>query len=361
MKIGILTFQFAYNFGAQLQAFALKNYLNNKGFDVEVIPFLPKRFSDEYSANPFKSAQGIRGLIEHFFRIPRFLKQKKIFDLFLLDKMNLNKPFSSEDELYKYIKKFDIVICGSDQIFNDDITGKTSAYFLGASEEKPIKIAYAASFGNDELSDYQKDCCINFLPSFKAVSVREELSLYNLKKLNINSQVVVDPVFLMDESFFINNMKKPNKKFSSEYILYYSLRDDENLIEKLKEFSQEKKLEIIIIHPTGNGQKVKGNYLYGIGPQEFLWLIKNAKYVFTNSFHAVAFSVIFKKEIFYSLHKQRGSRVLNILNLMGDKVLKENDFVDFNNMSYDRLNELIENSVEFLDNQISKEKQYDLR
>lgn len=361
MKIGILTFQFAYNFGAQLQAFALKSYLEKKGFDVEVIPFLPKKFANEYSANPFKSAQGLRGLIEHFLRIPRFLKQKKVFDCFLLEKIKLNNSFSSEDELYEYIKKFDIVICGSDQIFNDDITGKSSAYFLGASGDKPIKIAYAASFGKDNLSDYQKDCCVNFLPFFKAVSVREELSFDSLKKLNINSQVVVDPVFLMDESFFINNMKKPNQNFSSEYILYYSLRDDENLIEKLKEFSEVKNLEIIIIHPTGNAQKVKGNSLYEIGPQEFLWLIKNAKYVFTNSFHAVAFSIIFKKEIFYSLHRQRGSRVLNILNIMGAKVLKENDFIDFNNMSYDRLNGLIENSVEFLDNQISKEKQLNLR
>ena len=49
MKVGILTFHRAHNFGAMLQCYALQEYLTKKGLNVEVIDYRQPYIETLYS------------------------------------------------------------------------------------------------------------------------------------------------------------------------------------------------------------------------------------------------------------------------------------------------------------------------
>ena len=48
MKIGLLTFQFALNYGALLQAYSLKKVLEDAGSTVEIINYCPQKMLEVY-------------------------------------------------------------------------------------------------------------------------------------------------------------------------------------------------------------------------------------------------------------------------------------------------------------------------
>ena len=49
MRIGILTFHRAKNYGAVLQCYALATYLKSLGYDTRIIDYYPKYFKEQDS------------------------------------------------------------------------------------------------------------------------------------------------------------------------------------------------------------------------------------------------------------------------------------------------------------------------
>ncbi|MDO5390730.1 MAG: polysaccharide pyruvyl transferase family protein, partial [Eubacteriales bacterium] len=288
MNCEILTFQFAHNYGALLQCYALKKYLESKNITVSVSDFTPESVKDVYRLWPRLHIMHPRYYIGEFLRSLRRREQYDIFESFIANELS---KIPSMD--------LDYVIIGSDQIWNEAITGRITEYY-GTSYPYIKKISYAGSFGTSVLTDYQKRNVSKYFNDFAGISLRESCNVKEVQNL-ISKEVfcVIDPVFLIENSEWENFEKVPRYNICEDYILYYALRQDEELVRVIKEKAQNLNCKVLAIHPTCI--KVNSGFiqLNNVGPREFLYLVRHAKMVGTNSFHAVSFSEIFKKKVIY--------------------------------------------------------------
>ena len=165
MKIGILTFQFAHNYGALLQAYALKCYLNQLGYDVSIINYTPEKLRKEYSMNPFAYSKNLKVLLSLSLRNYRRRKQNRLFTQFQNNELGLRQRILTSEELITAMNTYDVVSVGSDQVWNTNITGDIKSYFL-EKEVQAHKISYAASFGTDSICTYQKNAVNECLPLY---------------------------------------------------------------------------------------------------------------------------------------------------------------------------------------------------
>ena len=352
-KIGIATFCKANNYGAVLQAYGLSQYLQKEN-EVE---FLDIKFNPKVE-NTQKENVKKSGVVQKIVG-----KVKKIkFEQFRKENLKISSEvihgYKDSAELQD---KYDYYIVGSDQVWNTDITNKTKAFFLDFVKNKP-KIAYAASYGKDNLNEIEKKWTEECLKDFKAISVREKQSAtYLNKKLNINASVVCDPVFLLTKEQWIDKINLKNKNKS--YILVYYMENNSTLESIISNIRKIYNCPIIAI--KGGVQKLNGiKHIDGLGPKDFLKTIYNAELVVTNSFHALAFSIIFNKKVIAFEHSKWNLRIANLLKLTDNnkKIITLKDDVDESllkektingDKAYSKLLPLIKESKEFLKKSIN--------
>lgn len=344
MKIGIMTFHAAHNFGAALQAYALCEWVKSNNVNAELINYQPLEMEKLYSINPFYG--NLKNSIKRLIATRKRWSQIRAFRKFQESELNQSDKIKSITQYRNTIKKYDSIIYGSDQIWNPGITGDIDVFWGKYAIGK--KIAYAASFGTDKLTELQQKKIKDYLDSFEMISVRESQSVGMIgNNISVNAQVVCDPVFLLGAEFWKKWARCSEAIIKKNYILYYSLRKDPELIKKTLELSKMKKIPIYIIHPIAQKQSIAGKQLYNVGPKEYVNLIFNSSYICTNSFHAVAFSCIFRKRVLHISNKGSKGRVeslMKLFNLTGE----EQKVVDFALQDYNELNKLIEKSKYFL-------------
>ncbi len=312
-RIGILTFQFAHNYGALLQAYALKRSLTDESTSVEIINYMPIGLWENYSINPiyaFKKRQ-----LKKLLSTPRRIKQARLFSHFQKHVLQIGEPIYRLNE--DAVKTYDGLIVGSDQVWSDSILSDMSPYFFEGIESA-VKLSYAASFGTDELSEVIANKIRSNLNHFRIITVREKASVALIKAISPDLQAlhVCDPVFLLSAETWrsVYQQHGTNNLLSDDYILYVDLRNDPALIQEAKKLRDKTGMKVICIHPTcWRISEDSFTQLYNVGPFEYLRLIDQAQYVVTNSFHAVSFSMIFKKKIVHSADRKLGARVEDLL------------------------------------------------
>ena len=314
MNYGIMTFHFAHNYGAVLQAYALKSYIEEHGEKAQIIRFVPKEMIDFYRLNPLSNSKSIKSACKKAMSVPRRIKQYCLFQSFISELIDHKEEYETRDELRAQLNELDAVICGSDQIWNTTLTKNRTEYFIDFDGLSIKKYSYAASFGKKKLDDLQMRCIKDYLSNFDKLSIREEDGKSEIESLlGKTPSIVLDPVFLRDKGLWHKEAERSQFKPDQQFILYYSLREDKDLIRKTEEMSQQLNIPIYVIHPTAAKQRIKGVQLTCVGPREFLWLIENAVCVSTNSFHASAFSAIFGKKYLHMRREERETRVESIL------------------------------------------------
>lgn len=321
MKVAILTFQFAHNYGALLQAYALKKYIEREKLEAEVTPYYPEWAQAEYAISPFTKGVPPRRRIRLAVQYFRRKRQSAIFERFISGDLGAGNTFSSEQELVGWLDCHNLVVCGSDQIWNSNITGKGGAYFAAGSKAK--KVSYAASLGTITITSEQRYDILQYLPDFAAISVREPSSAINIESLiHKETQVVLDPVFLLEP----DEWKKVEEPINveSQYMFLYFLQEDNQLLTFAQMYANQHGLKIYDVHPTMAVKHEGCTRLDNVGPKEFLWLIHNAECVCTNSFHATAFSVIFQKKLIHIPNSNSPERTVSLLKRIGVE-LKENN------------------------------------
>lgn len=332
MKVGILTFHDAHNYGAVLQAFALKKYIQKLGYEVSIINYHHETIPDGY---PKENNE------KRWEKFDKFIKELIDYD---------TKTYINEQELETL--DIDFWICGSDQIWNTEITrGFNKGFFLDFNTNGK-KISYAVSMGIDELPKEQEEDFKNSLNKLNKISVREEtLQKYAKKFTDKEVEKVLDPTLLLEEKDYESLILDNNY---GEYVLIYALGPDERLIKIANKIAKEKNVKIIELNDKKN-ENYFCEQISDAGPDEFLTLIKNAKAVVTNSFHGTIFSIIFEKEFYTITRLNRNSRMKNILKIVDmedrliDKVeeLEKIKVQDYKKVYY-RLNVEKEKSKEFL-------------
>ena len=212
--------------------------------------------------------------------------------------------------------RFNYFIVGSDQVWNphyDFVAGKCDFLTFARNNQK---ISYAASFGVNEIPYERKFEFAEYLKNFKAISVREKQGARIVEELvKRNAAVVLDPTLLLNENEWKQVEKKPVCSPKKEYVFVYSLGDKtDRFKDKIKQLKE--KYEIFDVRSVQkNGKELP------IGPSEFLYLIRNAEEVLTDSFHATVFSIIFHKK-FVTFNRpglNMNSRIESLAELTGAK------------------------------------------
>lgn len=329
MKIKTITCHNVYNYGASLQAYALQHFLESKGYEVEIINYMPDYLSFHYRISSYISSDEYRYKpslkywpIKMIYILYRYilsingLSRKKSFDIFTKSYLNLTKKYSSFEQLSKCPPLADLYIAGSDQIWNSKFmeNGKDPAFYLNFVKSRK-KISYAASFG---ANDIDSGCCkeiIEWLSNLDSISVREKNGSDIINKYGITSDVVCDPVFLLNTGSWSKICKSLIRE---KYILIYNIGPiNTKLVATAEKLSKVLGLTIVSIKDTYRVDKA-AIYIDDAGPCEFISLIKGAEFVLSNSFHATAFSIIFQKQFYTFIFNNinSSSRMLNLLNIM---------------------------------------------
>lgn len=364
MKIGIITFHAAHNFGSMLQAYALQEYLKKEGHEVYIINFQPNSQKALYSSIfNITHLRNIRDLILRILFSPKSIihlcKKRSLFRIFLSKYLDLTAEFNNINELKGAKFNFDIVITGSDQIWNLEAADFSEAYF-GAFITSPNtkKIAYAPSLGpNPEKLD--KKHLHKLLQNYTAISVREERAKLFLEsnKLASRVQLVLDPTMLLLANDY-NRIISQEPIVKDNYIYYYTPgpKPRHEFLQIAKKISLDTGLPIICDTPYLFAKQYKLTYQPAVGPCEFLNLIKYATIVCGASFHLMVFSILFKKD-FYCINGDVDSRMNNLMKLFNleERILSTKDMTGFkfkHITNYDeielKLNEIRKSSSNFI-------------
>lgn len=352
-RVGILTFPNSPSFGASLQMYALYKALSDLGLDVEIINYKNDFMKKQKHMTAHMSSIGrvkarLSSVLDLHGRkeFERFEKQVAMFPL---------QEISSTEELNDLNNRYDYFVCGSDQVWNPKITGNDMNYFFTFCANDAKKISYAASFGLNEIPNELKKCFSDALLHFKKLSVREERGLNIVKELtNCEATLVVDPTMLLPKSAW-EELAKQVRSLPAHYIAKFIFNNDEQVNKFIQRLSEETGLPIITIGGNALSFLKKGRYTGSIGPQEWLYTIKSADYVVTDSFHGAAFSIIFERNLFVSTASSTNSRLITLCNnfeLQGT-IIQDNPNFSFNNrIDYSIVDALMQHkrkqSIDFL-------------
>lgn len=319
MKVGIFTFPNSVSYGATLQMYALYDAVNRMGHDAEIINYHNVYMKAEKHTGSSKNDVSIKIFAKKLIRTLIHIRFYSCFRRFEKKNMKLypSKSFTEKQKLPDIGKRYNAVICGSDQVWNPNITDADLSYFLDFCGENTRRISYAPSFGIDSFSDDFSKLIEKELVAFHALSVREKPGQDLIYKLiGKEPSLVLDPTFLVSSDQW-TKMERKHPAANGEYILYYTIRRSDNLLRRCMEFSSETGLKVVIV--GGNSLMVLQNknplveYAIDIGPDEWLYLMHNARYIFTNSFHGTAFSINYNKDFFVEFSSLTNSRLEQII------------------------------------------------
>ena len=215
---------------------------------------------------------------------------------------------------------YDIVIVGSDQVWNPSIINGDT-YWIEPQLRYENLISYAASLGKCKMTEneelFLKNC--NF-DSYNWISVREKSGQKLLEKQGIKSEVVCDPTLLFyNEPEIYDEIVKKSKIKNNDFIYVYSLEKSDKIDEISKTLAKNEGKRIISSHPADNKMQYCDEFIENSDMCDFLYLIKHATKVVTNSFHGLAFALIFRKDIFVICHTVLSSRQTDLIEMSGLK------------------------------------------
>lgn len=329
MKIGIITFNSAHNYGAVLQVWALQKKLHDEGHQVEVINYRPSVIDRVYQIFEPKKISG-NELVNRGCHKLQFIKARmtnaskakryKKFERFIREVLPSTRPYHSYEALKNAQFDYDLLITGSDQVWNGNITkGINGAYFLAFGDEKVKRISYAASIGKDAFDEEEKIIVQKYLKGLDYISVREEKAKTAVEELTDKEvDLVLDPTLLLDREKY-DTLKKPFPVKGGDYIFVHNVhlvKVDARLNAIVEEISARTGLPVVNNRADYTFKNEIGKFSEG-GPEEFLGVIDGAKFVITNSFHATVFSTIYEKKFITVPHFKNPDRMRNLLQMFG--------------------------------------------
>ena len=352
MKIGIITVHRAYNYGSVLQCYALQEYLKSLGHDTWVIDYRQKwteavyRVFSWYYIWHFIKLRDFRAIIDYVRKYKQrkiiINQQKTIFESFI-KKFNLTKPCKR-----RVPSKFDIYFIGSDQLWTHQCVGGEDKFYLGEfkhSKDSQI-IGYSLSASTTSLQRFGSERLKSIIANFDKLSVREQGNAELINTLTgVRLPITIDPTLLVNVDFWesmVNHSWK-DKNFIAIYQARPVVGDADYLKHKALELSKQLGCEVIDLR----------SMQYSV--EDFISIIKYAKYVLTTSYHAVVFSVLMETPCYaIKLNDGFDVRYVDLLTNLG----LESELVnmEFNptvvNISFEGVKERIskykDSSVEFL-------------
>lgn len=355
MKIGILTFHRAINYGAVLQCYALKTALSQLGHEVKIIDYRPpyiEKYREIFSVYEFCRRDGFvakaKYLISCIIQSRSKYKARKVFDLFLSNNFDFTSIVKREDDIPQNL---DCIIFGSDQIWSPSICDGFDKIFWGQfKHQKQTKfISYAASKGgHNKLDEFQKQIVKKYLQVYDSISVRESQLKQEFEDLGYLPKLVVDPTLLLQAQVYERMAVKPKKE---NYTLLFTLEKNKYSYQFAFNIASQLNSELVVLSAM-KSISPKPNHVCGVLPEEYLGYIKYARCTICISFHATVFSYIFRKD-FYCLKSPKMDRPMNLLHMINleDRMVDASREIAFSPIIYEEKQKeiaLIKDSYDYL-------------
>mgnify|MGYP002557400773 CR=1 FL=1 len=337
MKVGIITIMDYTNYGNRLQNYALYYFLKSK-FDCQAVTLTSYAQRPYYNGNyvawlkdqiakkmcmfPSIAEKRFGSNITRWANFQKWSKKIPTINYYQCEQL----PCSLNDQ-------YECFFVGSDQVWNYHFSSSRFDDFFLKFVDNKKKVSISASFGVDKIPDEWKKIYYDGLKDFAYISVREDAGQSIVKELlGKNVPVLLDPVMMLSPEEWLRVSKKPRVDCSKPYILKYYLGCEAEE-DKIDIWAQENGYEIYELL----NEKIPE--LYSAGPGEFITLINNAALICSDSFHCIAFSIIFSKP--FIVYDRRGkdtymsSRLDTLLNKFGFRgrwkhLLKEEEYLACN-------------------------------
>lgn len=356
MRLAIITFHRALNYGALLQAYALYSTLRDMGIDVEVLDYRAPYI--EFTHNPIalKKMIHVRSYLKNLLNNNISFTSRGVFNRFIRCELKVSKKYTSKS-IYESNKEYDTFLVGSDQVWNPYCNGSDNHYLLDFVKKGKTKLSFSSSVGLDAVNDVIGNTYAKYLTQFASISVREPQSSKILQKyIQKNVRVTVDPTLLLSSDAWTNLANKSSLRMS-KYILIYNIVEDDKIFEHALSVSSEMNLPIYYINDRMFSKRGMRN-LRNVSIYDFLYLFANAEYVITNSFHGLLFSVIFSKK--FSIAYLPGgakvnSRIRDYLESfkLESRLIRDGNVIDILNIDYSKTRPIvtdhITNSLDYLE------------
>ncbi len=366
-KVGLCIVYRNHNYGGVLQSYATLMKMEELGIDYEVIDYKHPQNISFYvnsitnSLNKVSVYSKLRSLRKkmgkklHSNYSSDLKKRDKKFEQFLDSRFTkISKPIRNYEELQEYASKFTDIIVGSDQLWLPSGLG-TNFYNLMFASDECNKIAYASSFGVSMIPKNQINKTKEYLSRIQHISVRETTGKKIVKELTGREvPVILDPTMIVSREQWDKSI--PDRIIvEGEYIFCYFLGNNPDHRKEVERLSRKMGVKIVVLRHIDeyirSDESFGDEAPYDIGPEEFVNLIRHAKFVCTDSFHGSVFSIIYHKQ-FVSFNRfaegsnSRNSRLDTLFNSIGisrrfnrDIVEEMLEPIDFGKVD-DRLREL---------------------
>lgn len=373
MKIATITYHGVNNYGAVLQAYALQQTIIKLGYQTEIINYSRENIKDVLYWQKNKILNLLKG------KKDRQLSTNEEFINMIITAKKFNTPLVKKkfEEFRKQLKlsehvtkknvhklndKYDLIITGSDQVWNCGRINMEKTYFLDFVTDNNKKGSYAASFGITEIPGKYLEDYKRLISQFKYIAVREQAGADIVRKIiNREAKVVLDPTFLLSAAEWEKIL--PAYKVAEKFIVVYQLGYSTELMKFARELSKKTGYKIVMLNRGENNGLEE--YREDVGPIEWLEAVRNAEYIVTNSFHGIAFSINFNKQFYVEVTNEKirsamGSRINNVLNIFGLEmrlIIKGEhknieNIINYNEVN-NKLNILKEDSLYYLKNMLS--------
>lgn len=352
-SIGIITFHHYYNYGTALQAYALQHVIEELGYSSSLIDYraYEEKRMTKWQLIKLRSRR-LLIYIKEFKRVYRLTHYKTLlaskepaFDKFFEDFFITTKDtYINFVQLETNTPFFDIYCTGSDQTWSP-LIGLNRAMFLEFAPEKARRISYAASLGVSYLSDDQRSLIHDKLISYSHISCRESSGTHLLRDVMREKEIttVLDPTLLIDSNGWDKVAETP--KIPMPFVLCYFIGHADYYRKIAKDISSKMGIRLVYIPVSWRDLTEKNELLKGVGPREYLGLIRNAELILTDSFHGTLFSVNYHKNFFSFIKNSGGkrasdnSRIYDILDRLGllDRLIEDGNEVVLNDIDYKKV------------------------
>lgn len=379
--IGLVTCYFHHNYGSMLQAYATEMIMQQMGLPFQTIACkAPINYMQENKIlyiikklliADWKMRLGKMKIERAKKDNPMFAKnweiRNKAFDQFAETFFHVSPYCKNREELTKMAENYSAFLVGSDQLWRTDSV-EHGYYTLEWVPDHIRKIAYSTSIGVKEVPWFQVEKNKRFMNRFDHIALREQSACDLVYKLTGRKvPVVLDPTLLFTGDQWLG-IQQREPLTNGKYIFCYLLGDNPSQREFIKRVKKKTGYKIVALQqlddyiPSDEGFADEAPY---VGPREFLNYIRNAEYVFTDSFHCSVFSILYKKNFFTFSRFAEGAkqstntRIDNLLHITGleerrmtnDKTIEEvvNFKRNFDGVD-EKLNALRKSSMDYLYN-----------
>ncbi len=352
MKVGILTFHNAYNYGAVLQAYATQELAKSLGHQVELIDYHNARIDRAYEKRKFH----LRGFLKSSYKFPFYLlekffywKRRKAYGEFFVKYLKLSdKRYYQVDDIS--IKGYDVILIGSDQLWNKKITGGWDKMYWGDFKESTgtRKVAWSVCMNYTDLNEDDILFIKKNLENFDLISVRESNLLSFISNQTTKKVYqTLDPTLVLPANKWEEVCHAVKEK---GYIAVYAVQDEGKAIAFARKISSMQNKPLVIIRSYSKWYFTSENKEYA-SPDDFLSYIRHADMVVTTSFHGAVFSIIYQKQFVCPVFRDniRVESLLESLHIGERRVKSMSEYNNLQPIDYTRvkrdLNSLREETI----------------